>query len=263
MQIGHAAQVNVQFRGVVLAQGPEISLDLLPEEFQAENSLPAVAMLPPGTDLGRAMARYERQLIKSLCGKTVPSGGIPPMIGVAVLNVATCAAIAEAVILEQPLTHRVVTVTGPAIAKPGNYYAPIGLEVGKLIELCGGLTEETAKVVMGGPMMGIAIADMSTPTTKTTGAITLLGKKEITAAKYDRRQTPCIRCGRCLEVCPENLNPTKIANAVKYNLLEVAVENQIGACMECGCCSYVCPANIEVTGYIKTGKLLLANAKKK
>ena len=205
----------------------------------------------------------ERQLIKSLCGKTVPSGGIPPMIGVAVLNVATCAAIAEAVILEQPLTHRVVTVTGPAIAKPGNYYAPIGLEVGRLIELCGGLTEKTAKVVMGGPMMGIAIADMSTPTTKTTGAITLLGKKEITNAKYKRRQTPCIRCGKCLEVCPEYLNPTKIAHAVKYDLLEVAVENQIGACMECGCCSYVCPANIEVTGYIKTGKLLLANAKKK
>ncbi len=205
----------------------------------------------------------ERQLIKSLCGKTVPSGGIPPMIGVAVLNVATCAAIAEAVILEQPLTHRVVTVTGPAIAKPGNYYVPIGLEVGRLIELCGGPTEEAAKVVIGGPMMGIAIADMSTPTTKTTGAITLLGKKEITNAKYKRRQTPCIRCGRCLEVCPEHLNPTKIAHAVKYNLPEVAVENQIGACMECGCCSYVCPANIEVTGYIKTGKLLLANAKKK
>jgi Na+-translocating ferredoxin:NAD+ oxidoreductase subunit C len=205
----------------------------------------------------------ERQLIKSLCGKTVPSGGIPPMIGVAVLNVATCAAIAEAVAFNQPLTHRVVTVTGPAIARPGNYYAPIGLEIGKLIELCGGLTEDTAKVVMGGPMMGIAIADMSTPTTKTTGAITLLGKKEITTAKYERRQTPCIRCGRCLSVCPEHLNPTKIANAVKYNLLDVAVENHIAACMECGCCSFVCPANIEVTGYIKTGKLLLANAKKK
>jgi len=205
----------------------------------------------------------ERQLIKSLCGKTVPSGGIPPMIGVAVLNVATCAAIAEAVVLEQPLTHRVVTVTGPAVAKAGNYYAPIGLEVGKLIELCGGLTEEAAKVVMGGPMMGLAIADMSTPTTKTTGAITILGKKQITAAKYNRRQTPCIRCGRCLAACPEHLNPTKIAHAVKYDLLEVATENQIGACMECGCCSFVCPANIEVTGYIKTGKLLLANAKKK
>jgi electron transport complex protein RnfC len=205
----------------------------------------------------------ERQLIRSILKKNVPSGGIPPMIGVVVLNVATAAAIAEAVIDDTPLTHRVITVSGEAIAKPGNYYVPIGTAVGDLIEFCGSVTQKSAKVVLGGPMMGIAIGDLKTPTTKTTNAVTVLTKEQIGSAKFEGRQTPCIRCGRCLEVCPENLIPTKIAHAVKYNLLDIAESYYISACMECGCCSYVCPANIELTGYIKTGKIFLARQKKK
>ncbi|UCG56906.1 MAG: electron transport complex subunit RsxC [Phycisphaerales bacterium] len=205
----------------------------------------------------------ERQLIKAVLARNVPTGGIPPAIGVVVLNVATVAAIAEAVVIGTPLTHRVVTVTGEAIASPGNYYVPIGISVEELIEFCGGVTEKSAKVVMGGPMMGIAIADLKTPITKTTGAITVLTRHQIGRAKFKRQQTSCIRCGRCLQVCPENLNPTKIAHAVKYNLLDVAESYYLNACIECGCCSYVCPANIEVTGYIKTGKIHLARQRKK
>jgi len=205
----------------------------------------------------------ERQLIRAILKKDVPTGGIPPMIGVVVLNVGTVAAIAEAVISNLPLTHRVTTITGEAIAKPGNYYVPIGASVEDLIEFCGGVTQKSAKVVIGGPMMGIAIADLKTPITKTTGVITVLTKEQIGKAKFERRQTACIRCGRCLRVCPENLNPTKIAHAVKNNLLDVAESYYISACMECGCCSYVCPANIELTGYIKTGKIFLARQRKK
>ncbi|MFA5251106.1 MAG: electron transport complex subunit RsxC [Phycisphaerae bacterium] len=205
----------------------------------------------------------ERQLIKAVLNRYVPTGGIPPMIGVVVLNVATAAAIAEAVVCNRPLTHRVVTVTGEAITRPGNYYMPIGLPVSEIIDFCGGVTQQSAKVVIGGPMMGIAIADLSTPTSKTTGAVTILTEEQIGKAKFDRRETPCIRCGRCLEVCPEHLNPTKIAHAVKNNLLDVAKDYFISACMECGCCSYVCPAKIELTGHIKTGKIYLARQKKK
>jgi electron transport complex protein RnfC len=205
----------------------------------------------------------ERQLIKAVLNKNVPTGGIPPMIGVAVLNVATTVAIVEAVVSNLPLTHRVVTVTGEAIAKPGNYYVPIGLSVEDLIEFCGGVTQKSAKVILGGPMMGIAVADLKTPLTKTSNAVTVLTKEQIGRAKFARRQTACIRCGRCLEVCPENLNPTKIAHAVKHNLLDVAERYYINACIECGCCSYVCPANIEITGHIKTGKIFLARQKKK
>ena len=205
----------------------------------------------------------ERQLIRAILKKNVPTGGIPPMIGVLVLNVATAAAIAEAVICDWPVTHRVVTVTGRAVDNPSNLYVPIGTSVNELIEFCGGVTQKSAKVVLGGPMMGIAIADLTMPITKTTGAITVLMGEEIGRAKFARRQTPCIRCGRCIEVCPERLNPTKIAHAVKYNLLDLAQSYYMAGCMECGCCSYVCPANIEVTGYIKTGKIFLARQKKK
>ena len=205
----------------------------------------------------------ERQLIKAILKKSVPTGGIPPMIGVVVLNIATVAAIAEAVVSGAPLTRRVVTVTGEAITRPGNYYVPIGISVEDLIEFCGGVTELCAKVVLGGPMMGIAIADLETPITKTTNAVTVLTKEQIGSAKFARRQTPCIRCGRCLQACPENLNPTRIAHAVKNNLMDVAERYYISACIECGCCSYVCPANIEVTGYIKTGKIFLARQKQK
>lgn len=224
-------------------------------------------------DLGQAMTvarletKYpqggERQLIDAVLNQTVPTGGIPPQIGVVVLNVATAAALADAVINNQPLTHRVVTVTGEAVAKPGNYYVAIGTPVETLIDFCGNVTTKSTKVVMGGPMMGMAIADLSTPITKTSGAITILTAEQIGQAKFERRQTACIRCGRCLEVCPENLNPTKIAHAVKSNLLDVAEQHFIGACIECGGCSYVCPANIELTGYIKTGKIFLARQRKK
>jgi len=205
----------------------------------------------------------ERQLINALLKRQVPTGGIPPMIGVVVLNVATAAAIAEAVVADLPLTHRVVTVTGEGVARPGNFYAAIGTSVAELIEFSGGLKEDAVRVILGGPMMGIAIADLTKPITKTCGAITVLTEKQIGVAKFEGRQTPCLRCGKCLEVCPENLNPTKIAHAVKHNLLDVAESYYISACMECGSCSYVCPANIEVSGHIRTGKMLLARQKKK
>lgn len=203
----------------------------------------------------------ERQLIKSILGEDVPVGGIPPMIGVLVINVCTCAAIAEAVALGSPLTHRAVTVTGEGIKQPGNFYVAVGTPVSELIELCGGLTENAAKIILGGPMMGFAIADLSTPITKTSGAITVLTKKSITRAKFANRETPCIRCGRCLTVCPSHINPTKISHAVKYAQLEIAQNYHMAACIECGACSYICPANIELKGYIRTGKILLAREK--
>jgi electron transport complex protein RnfC len=239
--------------------------DNKPKAIEAMNE--AVESFARGIQVVPIKTKYpqggERQLINALLKRQVPTGGIPPMIGVVVLNVATAAAIAEAVVADLPLTHRVVTVTGEGVARPGNFYVAIGTSVAELIGFSGGLKEDAVRVILGGPMMGIAIADLTKPITKTCGAITVLTEKQIGAAKFAGRQTPCLRCGRCLEVCPENLNPSKIAHAVKHNLLDVAESYYINACIECGSCSYVCPANIEVSGHIRTGKMLLARQKKK
>jgi Na+-translocating ferredoxin:NAD+ oxidoreductase subunit C len=204
----------------------------------------------------------ERQLISAVLDKIIPTGQIPPMAGVVVCNVSTAAALAEAVINSTPLTHRVVTVSGAGVKKPSNFYLPIGISAAEVIEYAGGLTDDAVKIVMGGPMMGFAIGDLTTPTTKTTGSILALTPQEIGMAKFNKVETACIKCGRCLDVCPERLNPTRIAHAVKAEKMDVAEDNYIGACMECGSCSYICPANIELSGYIKTGKILIARKKK-
>ncbi len=229
---------------------------------RAIKNIPAAA----GVEVAIVKTKYpqggERQLIKSILNREVPAGGIPPMIGVLVTNVATAAAIAQAVVLAGPLTHRPVTVSGSGIKQPGNFYAPVGMAAGELIELAGGLTKKAARVVLGGPMMGFAIADLSTPITKTSGAIVTLTEEEIGRAKVSGKETPCIRCGRCIAVCPSNINPTKIAHAVKRNMLDVAEQYYMSVCIECGGCSYVCPANIELAGFIKTGKILVARQKR-
>lgn len=229
---------------------------------EAIKNMPAAA----GIEVVVVKTKYpqggEKQLIKSILGEDVPAGGIPPMIGVLVSNVATAAAIVEAVVFDVPLTYRPVTVSGSGIKKPGNFYAPVGMAIKELIELAGGLTDDAAKVILGGPMMGFAIADLSTPITKTSGAVIILTEKEISKAKMLGKETACIRCGRCIAACPVNVNPTRIAHAVKNNLLETAEDYYMSACIECGCCSYVCPANIELSGFIKTGKILVARQKK-
>jgi electron transport complex protein RnfC len=204
----------------------------------------------------------ERQLISAVLNRIVPTGQIPPMAGIVVCNVSTAAALAEAVVTSAPLTYRAVTVSGSGVKNPGNFYVPLGTSAQELIEHAGGLTDEAVKIVLGGPMMGFAIGDMTTPTTKTTGSILALTPKEIGKAKFNKIETACIRCGRCLDVCPEGINPTKIAHAVKAQRIDVAEDNYISACMECGSCSYICPANIELTGHIKTGKILIARKKK-
>lgn len=192
----------------------------------------------------------ERQLIPAALGREVPTGGLPLDVGVVVVNVGTAAAIARAVVRGKPLTHRVVTVTGAGIHTPKNVLAPIGMRFADLIAFCGGLTPDAARVLAGGPMMGYTVSDLNTPLTKGTSGITVLTHADVCRAE----ETACVRCGRCVDVCPLHLVPTKAALASKAEDWDLARRYYVTACIECGCCAFVCPAGIPLVQLIRTGK---------
>ncbi|MCG6909252.1 MAG: electron transport complex subunit RsxC [Deltaproteobacteria bacterium] len=196
----------------------------------------------------------EKHLIKAVLNREVPLGGLPSDIGVAMTNVATVTSIARAVMRRIPLTHRVVSVTGGGIAQPKNLLVPIGISMGALIEFCGGLRKTAARMVAGGPMMGFSFSNLNMPVTKGTSGITVLTHAEI--RRVD--QTVCIRCGRCVDVCPMNLVPTKLAMASRLQELNVARTYNIMACFECGSCAHICPAGLPLVQLIRTGKAMLA-----
>ncbi|MGD9874286.1 MAG: electron transport complex subunit RsxC [Kiritimatiellia bacterium] len=192
----------------------------------------------------------EKQTILSSTGRIVPTGGLPLDVGVVVVNVATASAIARAVLRNKPLTHRIITVTGAGIRNPKNLLAPIGISYGELIEFCGGMTPEARRVVAGGPMMGFTIGNLATPVTKGTSGITVMTDNDLSQSA----ETACVRCGRCVDVCPVNLVPTKMALASRHQDWELAKRYHILACIECGCCGYSCPANIPLVQLIRMGK---------
>jgi electron transport complex protein RnfC len=199
----------------------------------------------------------EKQLIRAMVQRTVPTGGLPLAVGVVVTNVGTSAAVARAVLRGKPLTHRVITVTGAGIREPKNVLAPIGVSFAALIDFCGGFTEDAARVIAGGPMMGFALGSLEVPVTKGTSGITILTQTEVERAA----ETACIRCGRCVDVCPLGLVPTRIALAARHRNWEQAERHHIMACMECGCCAYTCPASIPLVQLIRSGKVQLIKRK--
>jgi len=149
-----------------------------------------------------------------------------------------------------PLTHRVVTVTGAGVSRPGNWLVPVGTLFSDLIGSGCGLTTSAVKVVAGGPMMGPTVPHLNVPVVKGTGGITVMTGQETT----HWQETPCVRCARCVDNCPLHLSPTKIAHAVKFRDYDLANRYDMMACCECGCCSYVCPAHIPLAQYIRAGK---------
>lgn len=217
------------------------SLTRLAKEFTGITVHPLKVKYPQGA---------EKQLIKSLTGREVPSGKLPIDVNAVVHNAGTAFAVYEAVQKNKPLFERVVTITGKSLRDPGNFLIRTGTPVKYLIEAAGGLPEDTGKIISGGPMMGKALNSVEVPVVKGTSGIVLFP-----ASESARRTTgPCIRCAKCVSACALGLEPYLLMSLSEKGLYDRAETEKITDCMECGSCSYVCPADRPLLDYIRLGK---------
>ncbi len=195
----------------------------------------------------------EKMLIHVVTGREVPSGKLPMHVGAVVQNVGSIATIAEVFDTGLPLIERVVTVTGPGVVKPANLIVPVGSMLGDVLDFCGGITDDAAEIVFGGPMMGSSQPDMRTPLTKGTTGVVVLTENEV----KPKQVYPCIKCGHCLDACPVFLNPSQLGLLAQVGRYESMEEHHLMDCMLCGCCSYVCPSNIPLSQMFALSKTAL------
>ncbi len=192
----------------------------------------------------------EKQLIQAITGREVPSGKLPLEVGCVVNNVGTALAVYEAIQKNKPLIERVVTVTGKSVKKPSNFMVRIGTPVKELIEAAEGLPEDTGKIINGGPMMGKALLNTDVPVVKGTSGILIMPDKE--SKRGDTSN--CIRCAKCVQVCPMGLEPVYLSKTSKLQMFDKVEAERVMDCIECGSCSYTCPANIPLLDFIRFGK---------
>mgnify|MGYP000677039250 CR=1 FL=1 len=189
----------------------------------------------------------EKTLIKRVMGRIVPSGGLPADVGVVVDNISTVKAISDAIQTGMPLVERVATVTGEKIKNPGNFVIKIGTSVRELIDYCGGFTDDDVLVKMGGPMMGFPLNTLDVPMMK--------GSNGIIAVEPDEtKEQPCIKCGRCVDVCPMELSPLYFVKYAKDENWQGMKDMNVMDCVECRCCQYICSSKIPIINSIKAGK---------
>lgn len=194
----------------------------------------------------------EKMLIKAVTGREVPNkGGLPMDVGSVVQNIGTAVAIYEAVRFGKPLVERVVTITGKGVAKPQNLLTRVGTLASELIDQCGGLTDDAAKIISGGPMMGFALSTLQTPVTKGTSGLTCMSEAEVV---HCSDHGPCIRCGRCIEACPMGLMPSMLSVYAEVGMYEDAKGYGLWDCFECGSCTYVCPSKRPIVQFVRLAK---------
>jgi electron transport complex protein RnfC len=201
----------------------------------------------------------ERQLIEYILEREVPTGGLPRDVGAFCQNVATAYAIGQFFTVGEPLISRVVTVTGQGIRHPQNIEARIGTPIHELVELAGGYTTDAHRLIMGGPMMGIALADDSLPITRATNCLLVAGPNELAGVESER---PCIRCGDCAHVCPARLMPQDLLALARTQDLAQLQDRGIDDCIECGACDYVCPSYIPITARLVEAKQQVARQRR-
>lgn len=196
----------------------------------------------------------EKQLIKALLGRVVPAGGLPMDVGCICQNAGTIFSVFEAVYGGKPLIERAITISGDCVRDPVNLWVRLGTLVSDLVAYCGGLSKEPAKVIMGGPMMGIAQFTTDIPVMKGSSGLLFFSRD----ALDDSPESVCIRCGKCLDVCPIGLVPTTLMQRVKKEQFAEAKALGVAYCYECGTCAYACPAKIPLLDYMKYGKSKLS-----
>jgi electron transport complex protein RnfC len=210
--------------------------------------------LPDNIKLAVLRTKYpqgaEKQIIKSVLNRTVPAGGLPMDAGCVVQNVQTAYAIYEAVYFGKPLAERAITLTGSCLKEPVNIRVRIGTVLKDLVDFIGGFKKEPRKIIMGGPMMGLAQYTMEVPIVKGTSGVLFLSEEETVQVK----ESVCIRCGKCIDICPMQLAPTTLMYRVKREFFGEAKDLGIANCFECGACAYACPAKIPLLDYMKYGK---------
>lgn len=225
--------------------------------LQAEQALRAAleAANEPGITVTRVPDIYpsggERQLIRILTGREVPSQGFPADVGIICQNVGTAAAVYNAIVRQQPLLSRIVTVTGQGVAQPQNFDTLLGTPVSHLIAGAGGYTADVERLLIGGPMMGYAVNTDSIPVIKTTNCVLAVTREEMPAPPPAE---PCIRCAQCTDVCPADLLPQQLYWYARSNNYDTAQDYNLFDCIECGCCAYVCPSHIPLVQYYRHAK---------